>query len=261
MNLLAEPLERQIEQVKDNIRREPQATSHRFALASLMVLRGEYEQALKQLQALALLDQTLVMNAQMLRLLIRAERVRQEVFAGAIRPLVLGEPEPWLGIYIQALTQSAEDAAALRQSVIEQLPAIEGRAGEKSFAWICDGDSRLGPCFEIILDGQYYWVPVNQISRIEFSSPSVALDLVWAPIRITLANGGSQAAYMPARYPEGSNDSVSDDILLGRRTDWNTVAPESWHGSGRRTWIADGEDVPVFSVDALEFQLPADAVK
>lgn len=256
MNLLAEPLERQLEQVKAQICAEPTTISHRFALVSLLVVGGEYEQALKQIQALAQLDASSVMNAQMLRMLIRAERIREEVFSGAIRPLVLGEPDAWLGVYIQALSASPEEAAEIRMGVIDQLPTLQGQAGDKRFTWICDGDSRLGPCFEVILDGQYYWVPANQISRIEFTRPTIALDLVWAPIQITLINGGSQAAYMPARYPTNEAGDKASDILLGHRTEWNEVATESWHGSGRKTWIVDGEDIPVFSFETLELISP-----
>lgn len=253
MNLLAEPLDRQFDRIKESIRSQPQTTAHRFALASLMALRGDYDQALQQLQTLALLDKDFVMTAQMLRMLIRAERMREQTFAGISRPLVLGQPEAWLGVYLQALLEPPDIAAELRRSVIDQLPAIGGSADSQDFNWICDGDSRLGPCFELILDGQYYWLPVDQVSMLEFSPPAVALDLVWAPIRVTLINGGSQPAYMPVRYPPGGSTADDDAFLLGHRTEWDEAAPDSWHGRGRRTWIADGEDIPMFSVESLKF--------
>jgi type VI secretion system protein ImpE len=253
MNLLAEPLDRQLDRVKESIRDQPQTTTHRFALVSLMALRGDYEHALQQLQTLALLDKEFVMTAQMLRMLIRAERMREQTFSGFSRPLILGQPEPWLGVYLRALVEPAHRAAELRHSVIDQLPAIDGSADDQDFHWICDGDSRLGPCFELILDGQYYWLPADQVSQLEFSPPTVALDLVWAPIRVTLINGGSQPAYMPVRYPPGSTAVDDDAFLLGHRTEWDEVAPDSWHGRGRRTWIANGEDIPMFSVETLKF--------
>lgn len=256
MNLLAEPLDRQFDRVKESIRDQPQTTAHRFALASLLALRGDYDHALQQLQTLALLDKEFVMTAQMLRMLIRAERMREQTFAGSYRPLILGQPEPWLGVYLQALVEPPHRAAELRHGVVDQLPVIGGSADNQEFQWICDGDSRLGPCFELVLDGQYYWVPANQVAQFEFSPPAVALDLVWAPIRVTLANGGSQPAYMPVRYPPyppGGATGTDDAFLLGHRTEWDEAAPDSWHGHGRRIWIADGEDIPMFSVETLKF--------
>jgi type VI secretion system protein ImpE len=253
MNLLAESLDCHFDRVKESIRDQPQTTAHRFALASLMALRGDYDHALQQVQTLALLDKEFVLTAQMLRMLIRAERIRERTFAGTCRPLILGQPESWLGVYLEALAESPARAAELRHGVVDELPALRGYADSNEFAWICDGDSRLGPCFEIVLDGEYYWLPANQVTRIDFTPPTVALDLVWAPIGITLANGGSHAAYMPVRYPANPAVAGDDAILLGHRTEWDQVAADTWHGRGRRTWIANGDDIPMFSAQTLVF--------
>lgn len=260
MNLLAEPLARHVDRVKDSIRNQPQTIAHRFALVSLMALRGDYDRALQQVQTLALLDKEFVSTAQMLRILIRAERIRERVFTGDCRPLILGKPAPWLGVYLQALVEPPDRAAELRRSVVDELPVLAGRAGDDGFAWICDGDSRLGPCFEVVLDGEYYWIAADQVARIDFTRPTAALDLVWAPIQITLANGGTHAAYMPARYPATDAAAGDDAILLGHRTEWDEVAADTWHGRGRRIWIANGEDIPMFSFEALVFSESAPPV-
>ena len=253
MNLLAESLDRHFDRVKESIRDQPQTMEHRFALVSLMTLRGDYDHALQQAQTLALLDREFALTAQMLRILIRAERIRQRTFAGTCRPLILGQPEPWVGVYLEALAKSPASAAELRHGVVDELPILSGFTDQKAFTWICDGDSRLGPCFEIILDGEYYWLPANQVKRLDFTSPTTALDLVWAPIRITLANAGCHAAYMPVRYPTSSAVPADDAILLGHRTEWDEVAADTWHGRGRRVWIADGDDIPMFSTPTLVF--------
>lgn len=254
MNYIDQSLDRHIALIKEKIRNEPQTPSHRFALANLLILCGDFDRALQQLQTSALLNQEFVITAQMLRTLIRAERLREQVFKGKCRPLILGEPTPWIGIFLQALAEPPATANELRNSVIDELPVLSGHTDKEGFTWFCDGDSRLGPCFELVLDGEYYWTPINQITSIKFSQPATTLDLVWAPVEIKLANGATHVAYMPARYPIAPPSQPEEDaILLGKRTEWDEATKDVWHGRGRRIWIADGEDIPMFSTEIIQF--------
>lgn len=257
MDLRSEPLAQHIERLTGSIRSQPQAAEHRIALANLAALLGDYDRALQQVQTGALLDKKLESAAHMLRILVRGERLRERVYSGTCHPLILGEPESWLGVYLQALSEPPDRAAELRLSVADDLPELAGRADDSEFSWLCDGDSRLGPCFELILNGEYYWTPATHVAKIDFTRPTSVLDLVWAPVKLKLVNGGAHEAYMPARYPIPSTPTTEDDaILLGSRTEWDEVSSDTWHGRGRRTWLADGEDIPMFQAMTLNFREP-----
>lgn len=257
MDLGSEPLAQHVERITGSIRSQPQTAQHRIALANVASLLGDYDRALQQIQTAALLDKKLEPTAHMLRILIRGERLRERVFSGACRPLVLGEPESWLGIYLQALSEPPDRAAELRLSVTNDLPELGGQADDSEFAWFCDGDSRLGPSFELILNGEYYWISATNVAKIDFTQPTSVLDLVWAPVKLKLVNGGAHDAYMPARYPIASTSTTEDDaILIGSRTEWDEVSGHTWHGRGRRTWLANGEDIPMFQATTLNFREP-----
>ena len=43
-----------------------------------------------------------------------------------------------------------------------------------------DADARLGPVLEAFVAGQYYWVPLQRVSRLSLQPPGDALDLALA---------------------------------------------------------------------------------
>jgi len=71
------------------------------------------------------------------------------------------------------------------------------------------------------------------------------------PARLGLANGGEAAALIPARYPgsEGSEDNL---IRLSRKTEWDEVIPETFHGRGQRMFATPGGEYALLSVRRIE---------
>ena len=49
---------------------------------------------------------------------------------------------------------------------------------------------RLGPVCEAIINGRYYWVPFDRLSRIDLEAPVDLRDVVWMPAHFQFANGG-----------------------------------------------------------------------
>jgi len=72
----------------------------------------------------------------------------------------------------------------------------------KPFEWIADGDSRLGPLLEVILEGRYVWVPFCRIKRVNIERPADLRDLVWAPAQFVWTNGGEASATFPVVIPK-----------------------------------------------------------
>src|SRR5262249_2213960 len=140
------------------VREAPEELSNRSRLFQVLCILGEWDRAETQLQVLPELDKAdgeLMMAAPAYLNLIQCERFRIEVFDGKRTPLILGEPEEWLGLLLEALralTQGkAEAAAALRDRAFETAPGTSGQMDGESFEWIADADPRLGPVVELML--------------------------------------------------------------------------------------------------------------
>jgi len=74
---------------------------------------------------------------------------------------------------------------------------------------------------------------------------------VWMPSQLGLTNGGQAAALIPARYP-GSESDKDGLIRLGRKTEWDEVAPETFHGRGQRMFATDSGEYALLSVRRIE---------
>lgn len=241
--------------LQQEIRSRPGELKLRVLLFQLLALLGQWQRALAQLQVIAKLDDSLTLLAQTYRGALRAEVFRAEVFAGTRTPHILGEPQAWVAQLIEALQQEqqghAELAASLRQDALEGAPEIAGRSGEQEFAWITDGDGRLGPTLEAVIHGQYYWLSFDQIAHLRIERPTDLRDLVWTPARITLVNDGEVQALLPVRYPDLGLD---DDLLkLSRKTEWKPLSAEIYVGHGQKMWMTDSAEFALLNVRELHF--------
>jgi type VI secretion system protein ImpE len=237
------------------VRSEPGNGQLRVFLFQLLCVEGEWERARDQLKALAELDAGSFPLVHVYGQAITCELLRREVFAGTRTPLVLGEPSPWMALLFQALTVEAQgrraEAKALRAEALEQAPAVAGTIDGEAFDWIADADSRFGPVCEAVIEGRYYWVPFERLRSLAFEAPSDLRDFVWMPAQLGLANGGQAAALIPARYP-GTEKDKDSAIRLARKTEWDEVASETFHGRGQRMFATDGSEYALLSIRRIE---------
>ena len=71
------------------------------------------------------------------------------------------------------------------------------------------------------------------------------------PAQLGLANGVDPAALIPARYP-GSEADGDGLIRLGRKTEWDEVTPDTFHGRGQRMFATPGGEYALLSVRRIE---------
>ena len=143
-------------------------------------------------------------------------------------------------------------AAQLRQEAFELAETSSGDLDGHPFQWLADADSRLGPIFEIMLNGNYYWVPISQIQQIIINPPTDLRDLVWLPVHCTWQNGGEGHGFTPTRYP-GSENSSDSAIQLARKTIWEEPVNGIYRGLGQRLLASDQDDFPLLDVRKLTF--------
>jgi len=246
--------------LQEQVRNNPANAEYRTFLFQLLCVLGQWERAMNQLNVVGELDDGTLAMVQTYREALRCEALRTEIFAGRRSPLLFGQPQAWVALMIEALRLTADGKIAESQEVrgraFEAAPATTGQVDGKAFAWLADADPRLGPILEVIMNGQYYWVPVHQIRNIHVEEPADLRDLVWMPAYFTWANGGETVGLIPTRYPDtiGTDD---DQLLMSRKTEWVDRGSDLFTGLGQRILTTDQGDFPL--MDVREIQLDTEA--
>jgi type VI secretion system protein ImpE len=240
----------------DEVRRDPADAKLRVFLFQLLCVTGDFARAKTHLEVARGMDSGALLMAQVYGDALACEPVRRGVFAGEATPTIFGDPEPWMAALCEGLRLEARGeataAAALRDRAYDAAPATSGEIDGQRFAWIADGDSRIGPMVEIIVNGRYSWLPFMRIARLLTEPPSDLRDQVWMPAQIVLSNGGEIVGLIPTRY-FGSEASADPLIRLARKTEWRAMSDESYAGLGQRMFITDQGEFPIMDARRIAF--------
>jgi type VI secretion system protein ImpE len=243
--------------LQEDVRARPSDAKLRVFLFQLLCVLGQWERALNQLRVASEMEPLALPMAQMYGEAVRCEAIRDEVFAGRKSPMILGEPDQWLALLIESRLRAGRGEAApaeeLRLRAYDEAPASAGDLDGKSFEWIADADSRLGPVLEAIINGRYYWVPFSRVTKVSFEKPEDLRDLVWMPAHIDFENGGESLALIPTRYP-GSESASDGAIALARKTTWEPFADDAFAGLGQRVFATDAGDVPMLEIRSISLR-------
>jgi type VI secretion system protein ImpE len=261
-------LDQALVNLQNEVRASPDDPKLRIFLFQLLSVVGQWQRALTQLMVVRDLDPPAVAMVRTYEQVLRCEMLRSQVFAGERTPLVLGEPEPWIAQLIEALRLSAQGNFAasqrLRDEAYDAAPATAGHlqlvtpsapdpqpsTQEAPFEWLADADSRLGPVLEAIVNGRYYWVPIQRIARVEIDAPTDLRDIVWLPARFLWKNQGDAVGMIPTRYA-GSESSTDSQLRLARRTEWNEPAPGIFQGIGQRLLATDQGEHAIMDIRGI----------
>ena len=249
-------LQEAISALQEQVRRDPANAKNRVFLFQLMAILGQWDRAMTQLNVAAEMDASNLLMAQMCRVALNCEALRAAIFSGDRLPMVFGEPAEWVGWLVQAnqMVAKGQSAAAqeLRDKAYDAAPAVSGKINDTPFQWIADADSRLGPMLEAVVNGKYYWVPLNSIHELLIEPPSDLRDLVWIPASFTWTNGGQVVGLIPTRYP-GSESSDDSQVKMARKTIWTECDGGWFVGSGQRMLTTDDADYPLLETRSITF--------
>lgn len=257
-NLFRVPLSQQASDLVQAIRKAPTNASLRVHYAQLCMVMGDWGRAVGQLQTAAQITAQAIPMAQAYREAVRCERMRESVFNGEQTPFTLGEPDAWLQLLFKSLSCASQgdtqQAAALQAQAFEQAAETAFIIDGETVQWIADADSRLGPVCEVFLNGNYYWIPFENIQTLEIDPPSDLRDLVWLPARLTLHNGDKHPVLLPSRYPS-SHAQDNDALALASLTEWSAMHQDFWIGMGQRMFITSNGEYPILGVRLLSSQV------
>jgi type VI secretion system protein ImpE len=243
--------------LQDEVRRDPSDVKKRIFLFQLLAIEGEWERARNQLDACLNLDKSSHAMVEVYRTALLAEQARHAVFAGTASPTVFGEPQQWTAYLVESLRLNSlgdsRKANALRLKAFDAAPISAGVIDGKTFHWICDADSRLGPVLEAVLNGQYMWIPFDRIRAIRVEAPTDLRDFVWLPAAFTWTNGADVMGLIPSRYP-GSEKHSDNSIRMARRTEWQSIGDEQFFGLGQRMFATDHGEFPLLDMRHIDFK-------
>lgn len=245
-----------LQKLQEQVRAKPDIAEHRIFLFQLLALLGQWDRALTQLNIAGELDTAALAMVAMYRQVIACERFREEVFLGKSEPVILGQPAEWVALLLQALKLTAEEqyskSQELRGRAFELAPATSGSIDGKAFTWLADSDPRLGPMFEVIVEGRYLWVPLERMTSITIEKPNDLRDLIWLPAHFVWTNGGDYYGVIPARYP-AVYEGTDPLLALCRKTEWLDCGHDLFLGLGQKTLTTDVADFSVLDVRLISF--------
>ena len=221
--LRAGKLDEAIRAVSEELRSHPQDTQRRTFLFELLCFAGDYERALKHLEALARESPERRLGAMQYLGAINAELTRQSVI-------------------LESKTDTADNGIA----------ALPGTVNGEAFESISDADPRIGRRLEVFAGDEYLWVPLEHVASLEIHAPKRLRDLLWAPalIRTGPAFGDRDLGevLLPALSPL-SGKHPDDQVRLGRATVWEDGIPY-----GQKMVLAGEELIPLLEVRRLEIR-------
>ena len=251
--------------LQQQVRREPGEARHRVFLFQLLAVLGDLPRAAAQLEVAGQLDAQTLLMVQMYRAALECEFFRREVAAGRKTPLIFGEPAEWLALLVQSFQQGAQgawpSALELRERAFAAAPSTPGQitladGSTHSFEWLADADPRFGPVLEVILQGKYYWIPLERIARLEIEPPTDLRDGVWAVAHFGWTTGAEAFGLIPARYP-GTDTCGQPGLQLARQTDWAEPAPGFATALGQRMLASEATEFPLLDIRSIEWQSTA----
>jgi type VI secretion system protein ImpE len=214
------------------LRSNPTDARSRTFLFELLCFSGEYDRAEKQLGVLAQGTKESEMGAILYYSALHAERSRHELFRKQEFPTAEAAPSP------------------------------KGTLNGKPFDSIRDADPQIGSRLEVYAAGAYLWIPFQHIASIQVQRPAKLRDTLWTQAFVVTAASfqGTDIGevIIPAVYPF-SWKGEDQEVWLGRATQW--AADDEGHEFpvGHKTFLVDGEEIPLVDIESIEFSLPEGA--
>jgi type VI secretion system protein ImpE len=240
---LKEAIDAQLQEVKA----QPADHGKRLFLFELASFAGDLERARRQIDAVQYPEPELQMAVQGYRKLLDAEDKRRRLFRDGLAPKFLGEAPEHVTLRLEAVNRIREGRHAEAAEQLGRANAgaevLTGTLNGKAFAGMRDGDDLFGTVLEVLAQGEYFWVPLEQVDSLALNAPGFPRDLIWLPARLTMKDGQNGEVVLPALYP-GSHEHGDDAVRLGRATDWKQQADGGpVLGAGARTFLVGDDGV------------------
>ncbi len=251
-----------IEAAIAGVREQPDDVDGRWMLATLFCFEGDLERAEKHLQTILRQAPDLAAEVLLHRNLLRGELMRRQVFAEGRLPGFTETPSERLQAVLKALTllhdKQDEQAAEVLHEANSLATEIAGECNGKPFSKIRDRDDITATFLEIITtNGDYYWVPFEDLHEVSLSPVEDIRDVLWRSATLTTRAHESHTAYIPGLYVH-SYQSTDASLQSGRAAEWEESSAGILVGSGLRCFDFDADTSKHFlEIERLQFSATA----
>jgi type VI secretion system protein ImpE len=190
------------------------------------------------------------------RKILDSERARRRLFSESLKPRFFGEPPEHVQWRLEGINRLREgrpkEAGELFGKAAAACPDRPGQLNGKPFQSLRDCDDLFSGVLEVMAQGQYYWVPLDQVDSLTMNAPKTPRDLLWAPARLEMKESAGNV-FLPLLYP-GSHQSEDNQAKLGRATDWKTLGESGpVQGVGARVFLVDDDAIALQEWRELTF--------
>jgi type VI secretion system protein ImpE len=247
-----------VQELNQAVKARPSDGGLRIFLFELLCFQGALDRAAKQLDVIAAQSGNagVELAVQVYRSLLAAEDVRRAVFHGDALPKFITPPRPHVERYLLLLKKmrsaSQEEIGAMLEQAEEESPSIAGERGGQPFSSFRDADDRVAAVLEVFHEGEYLWVPFDQITRVDITPPKKLRELMWVQARLQVGNQPTGDVFIPTRYTD-SHLHPNDNVKLGRLTEWEALHDRMVTGMGQRVFLVDGEEVALLDLGGASF--------
>jgi type VI secretion system protein ImpE len=242
------------------VRKAPAELAPRVLLAELLLFAGNAERADVVLDAGSAVDPQAAIVIAEFRQLLRADLARRQQRKEGRVPEFLGEPTAALAsilnAYVSLRAGDPGEATTLAAKAETLRPRVSGAVDGVTFDDFRDADDLHSGYFEVLTTtGKYFWIPTERIESIQFDAPKRARDLYWRRVTMSVRDGPDGVVYLPVIYGE-DGPGGSDDLRLGRATDWIEDQGGPVRGVGQRVFLAGENLVSIMDVTEIVFDPP-----
>lgn len=249
---LQQAIDAQIQEVKAN----PAEQGKRLFLFELLAFAGDLDRARRQIDALSYTVPELVAATQDYKNLLDSEQARRKLFRDGVPPKFFGEAPEHIHWRMEAVNRLREgrpqEALQCLEKADEATPTSKGRLNDRPFASLRDCDDVFAGVLEVMAQGAYYWVPLEQVETLTMHAPKYPRDLLWISARLELADSSGNV-FLPVLYP-ASHEQADDAIKLGRATDWKEIPDGPVQGVGVHTFLMDDDALSLLEWRKLEME-------
>jgi len=247
-----------IKAAREEVKQQPTDTDRRWLLCELLCFAGELARAEGHLDTLARQDPKLMFSITMFRNLIRAENARRQFYAEGKSPEIFGESTPSLRLHLDAAGAVREerlsDAFKTLTTAEEQRVHTSGVCDGETFDDLRDADDLTASVFEAFtVAGKYCWIPIEQVSSVEFKEIKQSVDLLWREVHLVMSNGFDGQVYLPVLY-HATKDTDDDQLRWGRGTDWLGDDTSPVRGIGQRVFVVGDQGRPILELNSMKFE-------
>ncbi len=214
------------------LRDHPTDVQSRTFLFELLCFSGEYDRAQKHLGILAGGSRESEMGAVLYFSALHAEKLRHDLFRKQEYPSTEPPSSP------------------------------PGTLNGKPFLTLRDADPQIGARFELYAAGAYLWVPFQNVASLKFEPVRHLRDCLWRPGSIVTGPGfrddDIREVLVPGIYPF-SWKSQDESVWLGRTMAWVADDEGNEFPVGHKSFLVDGEEVPMAEIQSIEFAHAANA--